>query len=440
MNYFAGIINFDQTIVEQKDLLKMMNSVTVYNVKEYKVITDKSAGFVIYSHGRLQDGLSGYYKSMVDDIYVIADARIYNADKVAEKLGLDDEKMNVAELIYRSYMKWGEECLDHFVGDFAFSLWDGGNKTLFCARDHIGIRPIFYFYDKKHFLFASDLDSIIYTKNMKIKPNTKSFQNFVNGCTISDNDTFYENVFRIPPGHKLIIKNDHISVKRYWHPDKITLNETMTFEEASGKLRKLFIKAVKDRTPLNAKIGSELSGGLDSSSVFSVIKKYMKDVNLSSFSLRFGEYDCDEGEFIKMLIGKNNAQHYEARIDELNYKEEYNLSKIYQINPHWPIFSTYTMSIALIKEIANKGIEIGITGQGGDQLTVGNWGHFADMFLSLKWVQLFKNIMIYKDRKFTARKLFFNYVFSTKEKYLIKKIFFPWKKTNCIETINQYTS
>ena len=426
MNYFAGIVNFDGTKVQESDLIKMKDVVTVYQPKDQQIKTMKNVGFIVYSHGRLNQGLTGYFESPCKNIFIFADVRIYNTDKIIEQLELDQKIKNDAELIYRGYMKWGEDCLDYFVGDFAFILWDNQNKRLFCARDHFGVRPFYYFMNDNFLLFSSDLDSMYNTEYIKIIPNLSNLNNFVNG-NISSSETFYKNIFRLPQGHKLNFESGKLDIKRYWYPEQINIDRNITFSEASYKFKQLFIKAVQNRTPQNIKVGAEVSGGLDSSSIYSVVRSGIKNIDLSSFSLRFGDYDCDEGIYISSLIGSDKTTHHEIDGDKIDYENNYHLSKIYKMSPHWPIFSTFAMTIPLIEEMAENEVQIGLTGQGGDQLTTGNWGHLTDMLKTFKWYSLYKCLKIYKNSKKTIRQAIIPNLFSYKQIQLIRTLLLKQK-------------
>jgi asparagine synthase (glutamine-hydrolysing) len=200
--------------------------------------------------------------------YVItADVRLDNREELIAALtpGREPGSIGDAELILTAYLNWGEACLDRLLGDFAFALWDPRIKKLFCARDHSGMRQLYYHYTQaKRFVFATDARAILVLPQVPYRINEGRVADFLVGELewIDYTSTFFEEVFRLPPGHKATISPAGLSVSEYWRPAPVPDFESWTDREYKEGFLEVFTQAVdaRLRVPAGA-VGSMLSGG-----------------------------------------------------------------------------------------------------------------------------------------------------------------------------------
>jgi len=243
---------------------------------------------------------------------ITADVRLDNRDDLLVALGLSDrsETIGDAELILLAYLAWSEQCLDRLLGDFAFALWDPRHQKLFCARDHFGMRPFYYHHAPgKCFLFASDARAILVLPQVPYKINEGRVADFLLEELewIDYTSTFFEDVYRLPPGHKVTVTPSGVDVVEYWKPEPGPELGSMSDEDYAQGFLEVFTEAVEARLRApSGNVGSMLSGGMDSGSVVAVAKDILSargDGSLHTFSAaRQRDTDCAESRAIYTAI------------------------------------------------------------------------------------------------------------------------------------------
>jgi asparagine synthase (glutamine-hydrolysing) len=235
---------------------------------------------------------------------ITADARLDNRDGLIRSLGLEqrDDWIGDAELILLSFLNLGDDCLDHLLGDFAFAIWDPRNHKLFCARDHFGMRPLCYHYSRgQRFLFASDPRAILVLPQVPYRINAGRIADFLVPQLehIDYTSTFFEDVYRLPPGHKLTATANSMEIIEYWTPEPATESAGMSDDEYAGGFLEVFTESVAARLRApSGSVCSMLSGGIDSGSVVAVARKILaarEGLRLPTYSaIRRDSADCAE--------------------------------------------------------------------------------------------------------------------------------------------------
>ena len=224
---------------------------------------------------------------------ISADVRLDYRGELLDSLGVNDrhEPAGDAELILSAYLKWGENCVDRLLGDFAFAIWDPRHRMLFCARDHFGMRPLYYHrLQGRRFLFASDARAILVLPQVPYEINDGRIADFlVPELEWSDyTSTFFEGVYRLPPGHKAIITPSGFEVAEYWRPTPGPELGAMSDDDYRQGFIEVFTNAIdaRLRAPPGT-VGAMLSGGMDSGSVVAIGKEILRtrgDGPLATFS------------------------------------------------------------------------------------------------------------------------------------------------------------
>jgi asparagine synthase (glutamine-hydrolysing) len=178
-----------------------------------------------------------------------------------------------AELILHAYAAWDEACLQHLLGDFCFAIWNRDRKSLFCARDHLGIKPFYYARTKSWLVFSNTLDCFRMVAGDFAELNGLAVADFLLfGANQDTSSTIFARIQRLPPAHSLTWRDDQLLKKRYWSPpvdEEIHYKRSEQYEE---QFRELLEIAVRDRLRTDRATIS-LSGGLDSSSVAAVARR-----------------------------------------------------------------------------------------------------------------------------------------------------------------------
>ena len=430
MSGIFGVLNQNDKPVNKKNINALLDAMSTWKYDDSGVWID---GSVALGHTMLWNTPESKYEHLPlhkDEYVITMDARIDNRDELAKELVLPDlplEEIGDSEFILAAYKKWKEECPTYLIGDFAFAIWDSKNERLFCARDHLGMKSFYYHENNAQLTYASDIGVVLASENVISNPNIEAMKMFAYNGSVSSDQTMYQNIKRLPAAHYMIVENGQISHKRYWKIENITPS-TMSIEEASKKFNELFSQAIKVRlrTTQHTGFGCEVSGGLDSSSVFLVAKNLKKDI--TPFSLLYGDYHCDESSYIDLVSEKSNIVPVTVRADKLDYKHQYNMEFNYRVNRYWPIYVTFTQEFPLAEKINDSNIKVVLTGQGGDHIMAGNTVCLTDYFLSFQWVKLYREVTYYQfDYKHT-KEYFLVHLLSKRQKKILKNIYFLFNK------------
>ena len=226
------------------------------------------------------------------DLVLVADARIDNRAELLSVLSLRPSKGRVvtdAELILAAYRRWGTECPDRLMGDFAFAIWDRYARRLFAARDGMGVRPFYYFHDGRRFAFATLLPAVRLLPDVPQSVDEEMILRFLAQQLDREKQrTFYTAVQRLPAGQALQVDAQGLHSWSYWQPnlEELRLDTEEAYVEA---FRSTFEEAVRCRLRSITPVGSQLSGGLDSSSVSCMAAFLLKDQPLHTYSAIFPE-------------------------------------------------------------------------------------------------------------------------------------------------------
>lgn len=241
---------------------------------------------------------------------ITADVRLDNRDELIAVLGLNANARAIGdgELILLSYLKWGEDCPTHFLGDFAFAVWDPRSERMFCARDHMGMRQLLYHHAPgRLFAFATEADALVAHPNVPTQINQGRIADFLDGLEGVDfTSTFYREVSRLPPAHVLVVDSNGLQLRRYWKLRPGTELTLSTDQDYASAFLKVFSEAVSCRLRSARPVGAMLSGGLDSNSIATIAGAQLAAAGqapLRTFSaIDYDLADCAESDAIRLAV------------------------------------------------------------------------------------------------------------------------------------------
>jgi asparagine synthase (glutamine-hydrolysing) len=327
------------------------------------------------------------------------DGRVDNRSDVRAALesnGLVIRTDTDAELLLRAYECWGEDCPRHILGDFAFAVWDGLNRKLFCARDILGIKPFYYSMSRRRFLWASELRPLLEDPSVRKEPNEGMIGEYLANALTSNEETLFLDIQRLPPAHCLVIRNGQLLKGRYWDIDPAREIRYRTDEDYAQRFLALFREAVRCRLRSQHPVAVNLSGGLDSSSVVSVAQSLFHDglavdTGLATFSAVFPGRVCDESDYIHDVITRWELQskHFaamEPAVDTSIYAEQ--VARDYDF-PNYPNGAMFAPLRVLAKE---RGCRVILNGVGGDEWLSGSMYHSADLMRRIRLLALARQL------------------------------------------------
>lgn len=305
---------------------------------------------------------------------IVFNGEIYNYLELKQELISKGEQFSTnsdTEVLLKLYSLEKEKCLSKLDGMWAFAIWDKKEKILFCARDRFGEKPFHYYHNEDTFYFASEMKAL-WAAGVPKLINDKMFSLYKKNGAIHNpdqlNETFYKNIFRLEHSHWMKINsNGELIIQKYYDIDWKNQSYDGTFEEAQLKFEMLFSESLKRRLRSDVKVGTSLSGGLDSSVIVTNIAKKTKE--LLTFSARFKGYKKDESIYIDEIINKTGVKGVSVYPNGDGMFDEFDKLCFHQEEPFGSasIYAQYKVQ-QLAKE---NDVTVLIDGQGADEILGG---------------------------------------------------------------------
>jgi asparagine synthase (glutamine-hydrolysing) len=221
-------------------------------------------------------------------LIITADSWLDNRQELCEALSIPRGEWPTipdSQVILAAYQKWDTACPGHLLGDFAFAIWDSAKQRLFCARDHVGARPFYYYDNDQEFLFATDLQALLGVITPQIEPMYLKAK-VMYGRFLHNELTFYARVRKLPPAHFLVVSVHRLQQGAWWQPGELPELHLPTDEAYVEMLRHMLEEAVRCRLRTHQTVGTHLSGGLDSSSITMLAARQLRQQGrtLTAFS------------------------------------------------------------------------------------------------------------------------------------------------------------
>jgi len=353
-------------------------------------------------------------------LVVVYNGEIYNYLQLREDL-IKDNHLFVTdcdtEVIVHAYEKWGEACFDKFNGMFAIALYDIKKNKLILARDHFGIKPLYFSIldDKKKvkIIFSSEIKPIFYSGLVQQKPNDKVIYRYLKFRLHDDGEeTFFDGIYRLKPGELMIIDDSKWEIKSYTNLKNQLLEKShrkKLTKELTEKFTQKLIESIRKRLVSEVPVGSCLSGGLDSSTIVALINKLLaKKVEevgsvgkiQKTFSAVFPGFSNNEEKYIDELINhlKFEVKNYKAYPNmDTFFKEAETFVKIQEE----PTISTGPYAQYKLMEEVKKQVTVVLDGQGADESLAGYLPYYFVYFRQLlkekKFLKLIKEVFFAKD-------------------------------------------
>ena len=203
---------------------------------------------------------------------ITASARLDNRDELLKALTIphpEEANLPDSHIILKAYQQWGEACVDRFLGDWVFAIWNASKRKLFIARDHQGNTGLYYYTDSRCLSFASSLKGLLALPDVPQRPNPMAIAQVLVSWPAHEapTPTCYDGIFRLPPAHAMTVTPQGIEVKRYWYLENTPDLHLRTDDDYVEAFLDIFSEAVRCRLRCSAPVATTLSGGLDSGSV-----------------------------------------------------------------------------------------------------------------------------------------------------------------------------
>ncbi|MEM8897148.1 MAG: asparagine synthase (glutamine-hydrolyzing) [Bacteroidota bacterium] len=319
-----------------------------------------------------------------ETIWIAFNGEVYNFQeikKVLEAKGHVFRTNTDSEVVVHAYEEYGEACVDHLRGMFAFAIWDENKQQLFCVRDRFGIKPFFYYMDHDKFIFGSEIKAIMASGEIRNELDIHGLDSYLAFQYIAGERTIYEAIKKLKPAHTLTIRprdsHNRITIKRYWET-KYEPDFSKTEEDWIEELDEVLTESVKLRLISDVPLGAFLSGGIDSSSVVGLMSK-LSSSPVKTFSIGFKEKKFNELPYAREVAARYNTEHHEQIIEPESVELLPLLVRAYDE----PFADSSAIPTYYVSKFAREYVTVVLSGDGGDELFAG-YNHYP------KWAKIHK--------------------------------------------------
>ncbi|PWI29248.1 asparagine synthase (glutamine-hydrolyzing) [Flavobacteriaceae bacterium LYZ1037] len=427
---------------------------------------DKS---VVFGHNRLAiidlDERSNQPFTYQNKIHLVFNGEIYNFKDIKDNLlekGYTFNTTSDTEVICAAYLEYGEDCVHHFNGMFAFVIYDQTKNIFFGARDRLGQKPFYFYHNGKDFEFASQL-SVIQLHHSNLSISKKAISLYLAWGTIPDPYSIFNEIQKLPAGHSFIfdLNSTTLTQKTYWDIDyKAKKPFKGSYKEATTILDNTLKDAVSKRLFADVPVGVFLSGGVDSSLIAALATKSTNS-KVKTFSVKFNEEGFDESVYAQQVANHLQTDHH---VIECNYEEGLDLIKNFCYYYDEPFSDSSAIPSMLLAKYTREKVTVALSGDAGDESFLGyhryNWMnkkrkmYFLPFFIrkacatllnlsSNKRLNIIANVLSYKNEN----ELYLAYSSSFNQSWiksdidihdLIESKYLTHKKKNLLERISDF--
>ncbi len=303
---------------------------------------------------------------------IVFNGEIYNYQELRQELlgkGYQFNTCGDTETILNAWLEWGEDCVHHLRGMFAFAIWDKSKQCLFLARDRLGIKPLFYaLLADGQFIFGSELKVLRHHPAFDRQLRDSTIEDYFTFGYVPEPYTIYQHSYKLSPGHTLLLKHGSNSLpqpKQYWDVPT-QWQHTLTEQELQAELITRLREAVDIRLVAEVPLGAFLSGGVDSSAVVAMMAGLQADP-VNTCSIGFDSPEFNETDFARQVAARYSTNHHENIVSQNDFELLDKLADLYDE----PYADSSAIPTYRVCEMARKQVTVALSGDGADELFAG---------------------------------------------------------------------
>jgi asparagine synthase (glutamine-hydrolysing) len=371
----AGIIEPSSGSSERESLVRrMLGAIRHRGPDEFGFFVDRDATL---GSARLSiiDLCGGQQPIANEDgtLWIVFNGEIFNYVELRAELESRGHRFSTqtdTEVILHLYEEMGPECVQRFNGQFAFAIWDTQRRRLFLARDRLGVRPLFYTRVAGAFLFGSEIKALFCDARVSRELDPVALEQIFTFWAPLSPRTAFRGVLELPPGHWLLLDGPREELRRYWNPEfrSKSAEQDRSTDVLVEEFRSLLIDAVRIRLRADVPVGAYLSGGLDSSVIAAVVRRYTSN-RLSTFSIAFADEKFDESSFQQQMARELGTEHQVVRATHADIAGVFP-DVIWHAEV--PMLRTAPAPMFLLSRLVrSSGYKVVLTGEGADEFLCG---------------------------------------------------------------------
>jgi len=385
----CGKLNFEQGVAVNPALIRAMMDAIRHRGPDDEGLHVQSEVGLGFRRLSIIDLSNGHQPLSNEDgtIWIVFNGEIYNYRELREFLltkGHIFKTQTDTEVIVHLYEELGPECLQKLRGMFAFAIWDENAKTLFLARDRVGIKPLYYSLSNKQLVFASEIKAILTDPIVGRSLAPEMIDRFLTFLYVPGQETLLQSIRKLAPGHYLLIRNGRTELRQYWDLQFVKPSHSPSLAEAELELSSLLSETVEQHMIADVPVGVLLSGGVDSTAVLSCAVERTSQ-QISSYTVGFsGSGIADERPYAKLAAESFGSHHHDMSISAADFSEF--LPK-YVWHMEEPVCEPPAIAMYYVSKFARSHVKVLLSGEGGDEAFAG-----YNNYRSIVWMERLKQI------------------------------------------------
>lgn len=368
----AGLVYRDAARPCPRELVDRMRDIVSYRgPDDAGTYVDGPVGL---GHRRLSIiDLGGGHQPMADStgtLHIVYNGEVYNYRELRDWLATCGHRFHShsdTEVILELYAELGERCVEKMNGMFAFAIWDASKRTLFMARDRMGVKPFYYAETPDAFLFGSEIKSLFESGLVAPSCRESALAEYLVFRQTAGPDGLFRDVKSLPPGCTMTLRDGTLRISRYWSPLPDAERPAIGFDDAVATLGQLLEDAVRLRLVSDVPVGTFCSGGVDSSLVTALAAR-LKGDGVNTFSIGFDESDFDESRYAEMASARYQTVHHRLSVGNEPFSELF--PRMIWHNDE-PLDFANSVHIFALSRLAKQHVTVVLTGEGSDELFAG---------------------------------------------------------------------
>jgi asparagine synthase (glutamine-hydrolysing) len=320
-----------------------------------------------------------------DTVWIVFNGEIYNYQELRDLLlskGHVFKTRTDTEVIVHLYEEFGPKCLEKLQGMYGLAIWDTKARSLFLARDRVGIKPLYYCLTGKSLVFGSEIKAILADPSVKREIAPELIDRFLTFLYMPGEETLLAGIKKLAPGHYLLIKDGKTEVRQYWDLDLAEPSRKISLADAEAELQSLLAKTVELHMIADVPVGVLLSGGVDSTAVLSLAVNGT-DKKISTFTVGFsGGEVADERPYAKLAAERYGTQHYDMTITAKDFAA---FIPQYVWHMEEPVCEPPAIAMYYVSKLARNHVKVLLSGEGGDEAFAG-----YSNYRNLVWLERLK--------------------------------------------------
>lgn len=303
-----------------------------------------------------------------EKLWIVFNGEVYNFlehKKDLQKKGYIFASNTDTEVILNLYKEYGENCVKYLRGMFALAIWDVDKSILFLARDRIGKKPLYYYFDGINFLFASELKCLLLDPVVNATINDEAVCDFFRYSYVPDPKTIYNNIYKLEPGHSLSCSAQGVAKRQYWDVS-FKKQQVLSLDEVAANLLDSIEESVKLRLVSDVPLGAFLSGGIDSSAVVALMAQ-LSTRPVKTCSIGFALERFDESEYARQIADIFNTDHHSFSVRENVLEALANIVHVFDE----PFSDPSAIPTYYVCKLAREMVTVALSGDGGDESFAG---------------------------------------------------------------------